>query len=211
MELDEADLEELPNGPHDRDTSLGLDEVFELLKNQRRRRVLRYLAEADDDRSTLSDLAEHVAGLENDVDPALLNSTQRKRTYVALYQTHLPKLDSYGVIDYDQNRGTVVLADTSQLEPYLAQVAADGDAATNEACADIESGTDSPMLADGGTSDDGDSTESDDDDGQRDLYVASATTAVVLVGLAGLGPLAAISSGFWTVISLSALLWLAIG
>jgi transcription elongation GreA/GreB family factor len=45
--------------------SLPLDQVFEILKNRRRREVVKYLNERDESVS-LSDLAEHVAAIEND-------------------------------------------------------------------------------------------------------------------------------------------------
>lgn len=98
--------------------SLSKDLIFELLKNARRRRVLRYLESHE--RTELSTLAEHIAAKENDVDKGMLTSTQRKRVYIALYQCHLPKLDDTGVIEYEQARGTVSITPTAgQLFPYL--------------------------------------------------------------------------------------------
>lgn len=109
----EADAESSP------DDALPLDVVFGALKNARRRRVLRYL----DDRHepvSLSDLAEHVAAIENDTSPENLAAQQRKRVYVALYQCHLPKLDDMGVITFNKSRGTIERNPTaSQLDKYL--------------------------------------------------------------------------------------------
>jgi hypothetical protein len=69
---------------------------------------------------TLGEVAEYIAGLECDVDPAQLNSQQRKRVYVGLYQCHLPKMADAGVIDYDQNRGNIELNERSaRLLKYL--------------------------------------------------------------------------------------------
>jgi DNA-binding transcriptional ArsR family regulator len=93
------------------------DEVFEMLQNERRRRILRYLLEADDV-MTIGELAERIAAVENDTSVAALNSTQRKRVYVALYQTHLPKMDDVGVIDYDRDRGRVQVAENADLLTY---------------------------------------------------------------------------------------------
>jgi len=45
---------------------LSLDLVFEVLKNERRRRVLKYLSESSSETVSLSDLAEHIAAIEND-------------------------------------------------------------------------------------------------------------------------------------------------
>jgi hypothetical protein len=98
---------------------LSLDYVFEILKNERRRRVLAYLR-SHDERVTLSDLAEHIAALENDTDVASITSSQRKRVYVGLYQCHLPKMDDMGVVDFNQNRGIVERGpNVEQLYEYL--------------------------------------------------------------------------------------------
>lgn len=98
---------------------LPLDVVFGLLKNYRRRLVLRYI-HAESDTSTLSELAEYVAAIENDKDVDALSSSERKRVYVGLYQGHLPRLDETDVIDFDADRGTVVAAENADyLLEYL--------------------------------------------------------------------------------------------
>jgi len=98
---------------------LSLDLVFEVLKNERRRRVLAYLRE-NDDTVSLSDVAEHIAAVENEKPETALSSQERKRVYVGLYQCHLPKMDDTDVIDFDGNRGTVELGDNAeQLYPFL--------------------------------------------------------------------------------------------
>jgi ribosomal protein S15P/S13E len=104
----------------DADSSpLEKDVLFELLKNQRRRHVLRYLDEHDEE-ATLSDLAEHVAAIENDIPESHLTSQQRKRVYVALYQCHLPILARSDVIKFNQARGLIERTSRAdQLMPYL--------------------------------------------------------------------------------------------
>jgi hypothetical protein len=77
--------------------------VFSILKNTRRRHVLRYVAR-EDRTVSLAELAVYIASRENDVSPELVTSAQRKRVYVALYQTHMPKLDDAGAVDYDSAR-----------------------------------------------------------------------------------------------------------
>lgn len=111
MEQEEDDIvEELP-----------LDQVFEILKNKRRREVLHYLEEHDGNAS-LSDLAEHIAAIENDTTVKAISSTQRKRVYVGLYQCHLPKMDDMDIVDFDKNRGTVELAkNAEQVKAYLGE------------------------------------------------------------------------------------------
>jgi hypothetical protein len=98
---------------------LPLDQIFEVLKNSRRRQTLRFLKENDGE-TTLSEVAEHIAALENDTTPRAITSAQRKRVYIGLYQCHLPKMDDMNVIDFEQNRGTIELGpNAEQLEPYL--------------------------------------------------------------------------------------------
>ncbi|WP_135828085.1 DUF7344 domain-containing protein [Halorussus halobius] len=98
---------------------LSRDLVFDVLKNRRRRYALHYLRRADGT-VQLSELAEQVAAWENDITVDAISAAERKRVYTALYQSHLPKLDDAGIVDYNQNRGIVELSEASeQLDPYL--------------------------------------------------------------------------------------------
>ncbi|MFC6725706.1 hypothetical protein ACFQE1_15285, partial [Halobium palmae] len=95
------------------------DDLFHVLQNQRRRRVLNYLRTAEGS-VDMRDLAEQVAAWENEKEATAITSEERQRAYIALYQSHLPKLDGMGVVEYDQDRGTVertALAD--EFDPYL--------------------------------------------------------------------------------------------
>jgi len=102
-----------------RETELSQDVVFDILSSPRRRYVLYYL------RTTgktvkLTDLAEQVAAWENETDPEAITEQQRKRVYVSLYQTHVPRLAEAGVIQYDKESGDIVLAeDASNIDEYL--------------------------------------------------------------------------------------------
>lgn len=99
--------------------ALSKDVLFEILKNQRRRDALQYLKDNDGE-AKLSDMAEYIAAKENDIDIQALSSSQRKRVYIGLYQCHLPKMASSGVIDFDKNRGDIELREAaSQLDPFL--------------------------------------------------------------------------------------------
>jgi hypothetical protein len=105
------------------DTSTGepisKDTQFGMLKNRRRRDILCYLRENDDE-STLSDLAEFIAAKENGVERRLLSSDERKRVYIGLYQCHLPKMDDARVIDFDKRSGGVTLRpEADQLFTYI--------------------------------------------------------------------------------------------
>jgi hypothetical protein len=84
---------------------LSHDTAFDLLSNGRRRLVLRRIQGTDG--VELGDLATELSAIENDVDPDELSAQQRKRTYVSLYQTHIPKLESAGVVTFDSETGIV--------------------------------------------------------------------------------------------------------
>lgn len=97
---------------------LSRTEVFELLGNDRRRYALHHLMRAEN--VDIGELAEHVAAWENDVGVAEVDSTQRRRAYVALHQTHLPRLDDAGVLDYESTRDEIELTETGQdLRVYM--------------------------------------------------------------------------------------------
>ncbi len=102
-------------------------ETFDVLSSQRRRFVLHYLAR-NEGQGTLRDLATIVAAWENGTSREELSSKLRTRAYTTLRQTHLPKMDDYGVIEYDSDSGTVVLTDAGdQLTAYLdSEPGADG-------------------------------------------------------------------------------------
>jgi hypothetical protein len=98
---------------------LGMDERFHILQNERRRRVLRYL-DGTEGQVRMRDVAEQVAAWEHDTTVEALMSDERQRVYIALYQTHLPKLDEKGVIEYNQSRGIVERTEVAdELSPYL--------------------------------------------------------------------------------------------
>lgn len=103
----------------DSEAPLSKDQMFHLLSNQRRRDVLRYLA-AHEGPVDMRDVAERVAAQEHDTTVKQLTSDERQRVYIALYQTHLPKLDDHGIIAYDQSRGVLERTErANQLDPYL--------------------------------------------------------------------------------------------
>ena len=95
------------------------DMIFEVLKNERRRRVLRYL-DGKEEPMKLGALAEEIAARENDKTVDALSSRERKRVYVGLYQCHLPKMDDMEIVAFNRNRGLVELDENATyLEPYL--------------------------------------------------------------------------------------------
>ncbi|WP_222845488.1 DUF7344 domain-containing protein [Natronomonas salsuginis] len=192
LSIDAEQLDDLPGKKRQCDGELDIGDVFELLKNERRRRVIRFLNEQEDGVTTLNVMAEHIAALENDIDVSQLSSSQRKRVYIGLYQCHLPKMDEYGVIDFQKNRGIITLKNTTQLESYLPNEDGEGSATEDR----TETGDVGDVDAEANLE-------------RSDLFAASAIAAAVAIGAVGLGPLAAVPSGLWIAVSLVALLWFA--
>ena len=102
-------------------SELETDDLFHILQNQRRRRVLQFLQDFDEgEQVDMRDIAEQVAAWEHDTTVQQLSSNERQRVYIALYQSHLPKLDEKGVLEYNQSRGIVErTAVADQFDPYL--------------------------------------------------------------------------------------------
>lgn len=81
---------------------MNLDDLFDVLADERRRRILAELVETSD--------ATHVGLLRKrcDVDDSML------------YHVHLPKMDHAGLVDYDAATGDVALTDDgTEVERFL--------------------------------------------------------------------------------------------
>ena len=95
------------------------DEAYDLLSNPRRRFVISYLGQRQQPVS-LNVLAKQVASWENDTPVAELTDQQEKRAYVSIHQTHIPKLEQVGVVEYDSETGQVSISNGArQIEQYL--------------------------------------------------------------------------------------------
>ena len=96
------------------------DRLFQVLSNERRRLVLRYLSNQERERIPLRDVVDQVAAWENNTSIAQLRSADRKCVYTALRQSHLPKLEREGIIEFDQQRSEIGIADSAdQIASYL--------------------------------------------------------------------------------------------
>ena len=82
------------------------DDLFEVLSNRRRRFVVHAL-KREDAPTEIGDIAEQVAAWEYDTGVDQVSYDERKRVYTALQQSHLPKMDDVGVVEYDKSRGIV--------------------------------------------------------------------------------------------------------
>ena len=98
---------------------LSKGEIFEVLRNQRRRYVLHYLKQ-DGRPVELGDLAQQVAAWEYETTPEEVTPEQRKRVYTTLQQTHLPKMDEAGIVTFDSDAGLIEVTDrTAEVAIYL--------------------------------------------------------------------------------------------
>jgi predicted transcriptional regulator len=101
------------------DSELSNDDLYEVLADKRRRYAIHYLKQCREP-VAVRELAEQVAAWENAKSVDALGSQERKRVYIALYQSHLPSLDEAGLVNYDEDASTVELADVfDDLKIYL--------------------------------------------------------------------------------------------
>jgi hypothetical protein len=99
--------------------NLSKNDIFQVLQNERRRYVLQYLRRRGGP-VDLGDLATQVAAWEYELPTSDITKTQRKRVYTTLQQTHLPKMDEVGIVEYDAETGTIDrTAHTAELTVYL--------------------------------------------------------------------------------------------
>ncbi len=86
--------------------SISRDEIQHVLDNDRRRAVVRCLLETDEP-VMVRTLVAQLADTENDTTVVTTVLELRQRIHVSLRQTHLPLLESLGVITYDRACGIV--------------------------------------------------------------------------------------------------------
>jgi hypothetical protein len=98
---------------------LSQPEIFDVLCSQRRRFLVHYLLR-NEGAGTLKEAATVVGAWENHTAPEELDPKLRTRAYATLRQTHLPKMDDYGVLTFDDDSGRIELSPTgAQLQEYL--------------------------------------------------------------------------------------------
>lgn len=107
--------------PNSSPESLSETDIHHVLRNRRRRLVLDFLRESSNETLSARELSERIAAIESNDSPAPRNV--RQSVYVSLHQTHLPKLDSLGIVEYDEPAKTVSLSDQAgQLSMYFETV-----------------------------------------------------------------------------------------
>lgn len=92
-------------------------EIHDLLRNERRQQVIKSLQDSVG-KTTLRDLSEAIAEYETGKSPPPKNI--RNSVYNSLHQTHLPKLDQRGIVEYDSDRKTIRLTeDVRAVDVYM--------------------------------------------------------------------------------------------
>ena len=120
------------------------DDLFHLLQNSRRRGVIQYLIEHPDQKTfKMRDIADQIAAWENGKPSAQITSKERQRVYIALYQSHLTKLDEKGVIEYKQSRGTLTRSNQFKFISSYLQIDTDESEANSEQPSNNSPSTDS--------------------------------------------------------------------
>ncbi|MEF8826011.1 MAG: hypothetical protein V5A27_06690 [Halapricum sp.] len=82
------------------------EQIHDVLSNERRKQTLELLKN-ETGAVELRSLSEWIAEAESGESPPPKNV--RQSVYNSLHQTHLPKLDRHGIIEYDVDRKTVSL------------------------------------------------------------------------------------------------------
>lgn len=109
----------------DADASPSETALYNALSQKRCRYTLHYLKQRTEPVS-VQELAEQVAAWENLKTVQELTSQERKRVYIALYQSHLSTMDEEGLVDYDEDNGMVELSDSmGDIDLYLEIVPAE--------------------------------------------------------------------------------------
>ena len=93
-------------------------DIYDVLRNARRRFTIDCLRESEGGTMRLRDLSERIARRETREDPPPRNKHQS--VYVSLHQTHLPKLHGLGIVEYDDDSKVIRLRKrVREVELYL--------------------------------------------------------------------------------------------
>lgn len=95
---------------------LNKDELFEILSSDRRRCLIYFLVRADGE-ADLRTLARNIAAWEMDTNEENISDQEQKRVYISLYQSHVPKLEEYGIVEYDAD--SMTLTATPQINEVI--------------------------------------------------------------------------------------------
>jgi hypothetical protein len=95
------------------------NDLFDVLKNQRRRYTLLYLHQQNKTISC-SDIATQIAAWETGSEPEQVDRSRYQSVYNSLYQTHLPCLEQAGLVEYDSAANSVTpTARMAEIESFI--------------------------------------------------------------------------------------------
>lgn len=89
---------------------LSKSDIFGVLQNDRRRYILEFLRTQGS--QSIRSLSEEIARVESKTEEP--KSNVRKSVYISLLQTHIPKMESLGIIAYNREQDTVELLPASR-------------------------------------------------------------------------------------------------
>jgi len=95
--------------------------LYSALSQKRRRYTLHHLKQQREPVS-VQELAEQVAAWENGKTVQELTSQERKRVYIALYQSHLSTMAEEGLVEYDEDNGMVSLSDSMEMTDLYLEI-----------------------------------------------------------------------------------------
>lgn len=105
------------------DTAMSVYEIRHLLSNERRDIIIRELI-ANDGQVEFDELRDALCQALHGVPIDEVESEERHRLYISLYQTHLPKLKGEGVVTYEKRSGTISWGD--QADAIIEYLEAEG-------------------------------------------------------------------------------------
>ncbi|WP_435177944.1 DUF7344 domain-containing protein [Halorussus sp. AFM4] len=97
-----------------------LDRSLRALSNQNRRYLLYHLDEHGD--AELDELSRQLVARESDCSLSSISEEDSKRIQAKLHHEHLPRLQDYGIIDYDERQGDIRLTHSSSVFTMLLEI-----------------------------------------------------------------------------------------
>lgn len=99
-----------------------LSALYHALRAPRRRAVIHFLQQDDDEVITTRELARKIASREQGLTDQQATGEPYRNVYNALSQTHLPTLARAGIIIYDPQRQTVLHGKRFELAALLLEI-----------------------------------------------------------------------------------------
>lgn len=95
-----------------------LDEIFDVLRSGRRRRLLYYLQDMEGTETTLERAVRAVDAFDFSI-ATRVDLPRRQAIRLSLAHDHLPRLDAAGVLEYDHRSGNVRYEGHEELDRWL--------------------------------------------------------------------------------------------